>query len=135
MVESEQLMLPVEIRPDQKVYWFNAVQSHRWGLLGRRAVTRVAMLDNLRPAVTEIEVKDIPNLTDPSLRYALRFAAAADAIGFVQDSAYSSHSNCVFVDATDEGMDSRFLGATYTGVVTDGKDTFLEDILSCEPKD
>ena len=137
MYKSEQLMLPVEIRPEETVYWFNCVERQRWSLFGRRIV-RQSIMDSERafmPAMTTIKVEDIDKLRDVNLRYALRFAAAADAIGMVQDRPGHSYGHFVSVDATDGGLDSRFLGAVYSGVVESGRDSFLEFIKSAEPKE
>ena len=137
MYKSEQLMLPVEIRPEETVYWFNCVERQRWSLFGRRIVRELTMdpKQAFMPATTTIKVEDIGTLQDVNLRYALRFAAAADAIGSIEKFPGYSYGHGVSVDATDEGTESRFLGAVYSGVVESGRDSFLEFIKSAEPKE
>lgn len=127
---SEQLSLPVEIRPRQEVSWYNAFQRRNW--LGRVSIVNLIEGGTLKQS--KIDVENISDLTDPNLRYALRFAAAANAVGFTYDAPNSSYSHSVSVTSTDEGLESHLLSAEYTGVVKNGIDTFMQDLHRQAPQ-
>lgn len=126
MSESEQLTLPVEIRKEKEVWWLNAEQKPSLlRFLGKKTLKTVYPYDSQTGNVsfTSIDVSEISNLSDPDLRYALRFDEAARAAG-----------QCiVHVAATDEGMDSRLITAWYSGDIRDGVDTFMEALHNCDP--
>ncbi len=134
MYTSEQLLLPVEIRPEETVYWFNAEQKHvRRRFFSQKLVTRLLIDPNTDlPATTEVRVDKIHQLKDPNLRYALRFMAVVEAIGWEQRTPgwYSRHD--VSVTATDEGVNSRLIGAVYSGMVSKKEDAFMDTLHSFE---
>jgi hypothetical protein len=130
-LDSEQLLLPVEIRPKQKVAWYNVnlVEKRRF-LFWKEAVAEAIWQEPYKLARTTIDVEKIADLKDAKLRYALRLAAAADSMGWIEDSPGSSHAHYVTVNATDESDISRFAYATYTGRGQGEQDTFMADIRS-----
>lgn len=138
--ESEQLLLPIEIREPQRVSWYVVEQVEKRRFLFWKQLVTKAIWDNKPYSLAQVslDVEDISKLKDADLRYALRFSAAAKSMGSIPDSQFSSHGNFVTVNATSGSLekdftDSRFSYATYTGVVREGIDTFLEDILRFAP--
>jgi hypothetical protein len=125
MSETEQLLLPIEIRPQETVSWFSIIQTEkrrRFG--GTKIATELAVDPKTKLAVTtEIEVSKINELTDKNLRYALRLQSAARQTGHM-----------VTVDAIEDGLDSRFIKAEYSGVSRNGTDTFMRDIQDFAPQ-
>lgn len=133
--DHEQLLLPIEVRPESTVFWIHAysVAKRRW-LLGKRAATQLLLKPgSYEASMTKISVDDIENLADPNLRYALRFQHAADAAGSYYHTPYSSSGHHVMVEATDAALTSELLGAGFTGTNVDGVDTFLENLRRFEP--
>ena len=132
MEKFEQLALPVKVRPHQEVTWFIAKEVRKkrlLGLCGHKLVTQ--MVTSEADGMIErrkIDVDDIGSLKDPDLRYALRFAAAADAAGWIEESPDSYSSHYVTVDATDEGADSRLIAARYSGLGNGQESTFVQDL-------
>jgi hypothetical protein len=135
--DSEQLTLPIAIHPKNEVSWFNVreVEKRRlFGLFGTKIVKELIQEeDRVWPSTTKIEVEAISKLKDPDLRYALRFKDAADQAGWQPDGAAMQSRHDVSVDATDEGMDSRFMGASYSGVGKGASDTFLLNLYRFAP--
>jgi hypothetical protein len=136
MRETEQLMLPVEIRPTEHVSWYNVIQTQRKRLLlGRKVVTElVKNPDTGMPDVTTINVEEIDSLEDADLRYALRFKAAALSTGWMSDGGGTKGAYDVIVEATDEGRKSRLVSAEYYGVVTAKADMFMRNFHRFMPQ-
>jgi hypothetical protein len=136
MREAEQLMLPIEVRPIQEVSWYNVeVTEKKILLLGKKVVKKLIKDPKTSQAAeTVIRVEEIDNLNDPDLRYALRFKAAALSAGTITDGVNTSGPNDVIIEATDEGVDSRYVSAAYWGVVTPSVDTFMRDLRRFAPQ-
>jgi hypothetical protein len=131
MENENQPALDIVARPNRTVHWLNGVKSEERVYLFFKRVFTEPMLDELsRPQKTEIATDDIDKVQDPNLRYALRFAAAAEAVGTVPDGYGGSDAHTVNIFATDEGFNSKLISAMYTGKVVDGCDTFLERLSS-----
>jgi dipeptidyl aminopeptidase/acylaminoacyl peptidase len=114
----------------------NAVQERRRErLFGRRAVTAALIFKNgtYSPSLTTLDSDRISELRDPDLRYALRLADAASSAGWKEEGPGSLSGHHVIVLATDKGLESRFLEASYTGTVDAGTDTSLEDLHRFDP--
>jgi hypothetical protein len=123
--KSEQLTLPLAVRPTHEVFWFKVREVEKRRLIGKTIVEeQVRKDDGISSSTTVVDVDAIDNLTDPDLRYALRFRAAADQAGW-QPNGPGETRVAVSVYAIDEGADSRFMGASYDGVGTGAEDTFL----------
>ena len=132
-VSGEQLVLPLDIRPARLVHWYNVTRERRRNLLAKstdryRFVTGEFGL----PTSTEIDAEKISTLADPQLRYALRFADAANAAGSINEGPGATSSYSVTVEAISDGTDSQFVRATYSGLVKDGVDTFMENLRRFE---
>jgi hypothetical protein len=123
--DSEQLTLPLQIRMPLEV-GYSTVNISRKQFLGIKTLKFMWAYGD--EEMTRIDVEEIADFTDPNLRYALRFAAAAKSMGFLRDTEYSSHGQEVRVTATNEGADSRLLEAWYSGTGSDKVDTFMQDI-------
>lgn len=87
------------------------------------------------PSITRMDTDKISELADSELRYALRFADAANAAGWLREGPGWFSGHAVYVMATDEDRESRLLEATYTGIVDKktGADTFLENLQRFDP--
>lgn len=129
MTRSEQLSLPLEVRKTQEVTWVAVEQVQSWRTLGRKVVRYVANAPNF----VTINVEKINELEDPRLRYALRFAAAAQSMGVIRDDEFSSHGNSVYIHATNEGVKSQLTSQAYSGMGYRGRDLFMEDLRSFAP--
>lgn len=129
MAQSEQLSLPLGIYSRQEVMWLIGEEVRDWRKLGKKAV----MVMTGMPQFESIEVDKIDSMNDPALRYALRFAAAAAAMDFIQDSEFASHSHFVNITATNDGVDSRLLRQSYSGSAQGDIDTFMEDLHRFAP--
>jgi hypothetical protein len=135
MLDSEQLILPVEIRPKQNVDWYNVeFVERRHFLFWKKTVAKAIWEEPYKLSRTVIDVEQIADLKDPQLRYALRLAATADSMGWIEDRPGSKHGHFATVDATDEADVSRFANATYTGTGHGEQDTFMADIRSFAPR-
>jgi len=128
----EQLVLPFEVRPVRLARWLQVVRERR-RLFGRAATYTFVTKPSGLPKTTTIDAEKIGELKDPQLRYALRFADAANAAGWQVESPGAMSGHFVNVEATDEGLDSRFVHATYTGIIKDGVDTFMENLRRFDP--
>lgn len=134
MFYYEELELPLaDGRPIREVSWLNAKQVEKKRLFGKKIISELVKDKNDWPTSTSIRADEISKLEDSSLRYALCFQAAADAIGWMEDSEFSRSRHVVTIEATDEGLNSRLIRASYSGVVTKNRDTFMETLLSFEP--
>lgn len=131
MSTHEQLTLPADVLSiTREVYWFAAVQfEKKRRLLANKVISQLIIDEkDQMPKAVRIDAGTIGVIKDPNLRYALRFADAAEAAGWVEDSAGCLGGHFVSTEATDEGVNSRFIGANYTGVTGRGTDTFLENL-------
>jgi hypothetical protein len=134
-LDKGQLVIPVDLDMQREVHWVHGKQTKKWGLLGRRIVTNLVMQDHTyMPKVTYINASAIAELVDPDLRYSLRFADAASAVGWTEDSPGSSSAHDVWVTATDEGVESKFISASYTGIGKNANDTFMQNLHSAAPE-
>jgi hypothetical protein len=135
--ESEQLTLPIAIRLKDEVSWFNVreVEKRRRGKIFGKKIVKELILeeDRVWPTMTKIDVEAIDKLNDPDLRYALRFEDAAKQAGWQNDGPWMQSRHDVSVDATDEGLDSRFMGARYSGIGQGPEDTFLLNLYRFAP--
>lgn len=134
--EYEQLLLPLDVRQPRAVYWLNAVEERRREkLFGRKVVTAALILEDgtYSPSKTTLDSNRISELTDPDLRYALRYADAASSAGWKVEGPGALSGHHVMVMATDEGLESRFLEASYTGIVDQETDSFLENLHRFSP--
>jgi hypothetical protein len=114
--QSEQLILPIEIRPKREVYWFQVTQEKRRKLFGERVVSKLVIdPETGMPATTVIDAADISTIQDSNLRYALRYVDAAEAIGWVQEAPGIQSMIGVGVDAQGDGVDAQFVSAQYDG--------------------
>lgn len=125
--KSEDQPLPVPIRPEREVSWLHGIDSRRLGWLGRKPM--MLCIESGFPERTTVKTEAISEIRDPNLRYALRFADAANAAGSIRDGEFSSHSLEVRIVATDEGTESRLLDAWYSGI----DDTFMDDLRKFAP--
>ncbi len=140
MGTSEQLMLPYESGPvhSRELSWNNfefpsqprnsMVRFLKSHLIGGEKKTA------LRTS-SSIKSDDISKIVDIDLRYALRFADAAESVGFVADSETSSYADVVIIEATDNGLNSKFVCATYSGIENESGDTFLNSLKTFAPID
>lgn len=129
MLKYEQSELPLaEGRPIEEVRWFQARQVEKRRLLGKKVISELIIDEKGWAKTTSISVAEISSLKDPNLRYALRFAAAADAVGWVASSEYTSYCHDVGVYATDNGLDSQLINAHYSGIARGRTDTFMENL-------
>lgn len=131
--QQEQLLLDIPIRPKQEVRWLNVRPRERYRLLGRSIINELIYQEgHSLPTTTSIEVDRLAEVKDPDLRYALRFAAAIDAVGWVgedREGGCTAYKDMVYIEATNEGINSRLVGATYSGKIDDdGHDTFMDGI-------
>lgn len=135
MAEVQQPTLDLPIREPVMVNLYLGEEYRKGGFLARRlgmGKKAVRMLNDESCGISwkrvRVSSEDITteNFTDPDLRYALRFAAAAKALGMIPDSETLSHSNSVWVIATDGGKDSRLLSADYSG---NDEHPFLKDFV------
>jgi hypothetical protein len=130
----EQSALP--FRVDRELSWINAeevTKKHLWGKrIGLRLLQDSQSIAGI--STTSIDTSEIHKLTDPDLRYALRFKDAADAVGWVRDGAYDSSCHYVSILATNEGLDSRILEASYTGVTENDSDSFMKNLHLATPR-
>ena len=103
--------------------------------LGSKVVTEL-ITDNemYHPKSVFIDASSIGELGDPNLRYALRFADAAEALGWMHTTEFSMSGHFVTVIATDAGVESRFISAAYSGRTEQGNDTFIRDLYNCAPE-
>lgn len=114
------------------MHWLNTIlELKRHHIFGKKIVSKLV----INPATslassTHINVDNISKQSDPQLRYALRLQSAAESAGAHN---HGSSRHAVAVDATNEGMKSQFTGATYTGIIKDGRDTFLENLRRFAP--
>lgn len=119
--------LPLEDgREISEVWWFNVrvTEKPRWlGRYGKVAISNDIEDENGLTTITRIRAEEISRIKDPDLRYALCFAAAADA----------NKDHDVTITATDEGFDSRLVSAIYSGIVTRKGDTFMESLHRFAP--
>lgn len=127
--QQDQLELSLEIRPYRLVSWFNAIATEKKRIFWKnRRIVRLISDESGWPQFTRFPVDNISKLEDPDLRYALRFADAAEAVGWASDG-FGQSGHRVSIDATDEGLQSKLLTANYTGVISKGTDTFLESLM------
>jgi hypothetical protein len=137
--DEAQLSLPFRVRAQEDVHWINGqeVPSRRRFVLFGDRILKTAMVPDYEKGLpyshTNIDVEDIENLSDPDLRYALRFQNAAQAIGSITTAKYSSEWSHVSVVATNEGVNSRLLYSEYTGIVDENKDTFMTNLRRHQP--
>jgi hypothetical protein len=124
---GEQLLLPIQIRERREVYLLRAIQTERiTRILRKRIVSTEYLKDKYHggPTIFHINVDEIEKLKDPNLRYALRFVDAAEA----------ADAQMVWVTATDEGLDSRLINASYgVNATRNEKDAFMADLYSSKP--
>ena len=123
-----QLTLAFDNFPKREVYWLVAGFETEKRFIGHKVVSKL-LLD---PETGLVELRyidsaDIHKLTDPSLRYALRFADAAAVVGFINDGPH------VGVEATDQGLNSQLLHTYYVGVVDRKNDIFMENLRAAAP--
>lgn len=134
---TKQAELSYESGPVREVSWFNVERIEKWRPFIRNKVVFNPLPDtdgNILAGFSAIQAADISKIADPDLRYALRFADAANAIGSVRDTPWSSHAHFMHVHATKDGFDSEFGHAVYSGVVDGSKDTFLENLHTAKPE-
>lgn len=130
--ESEQLKLDIPVRPKREVGWLCVEEVTRLKLFGKKIVTKFVPKG---PSLTlgSIDAERISELQDPDLRYALRFADAAQEIGWKEDGECSLSKHAVFINAVGSDIESHLVSAQYTGRVLDGRDEFLENLRSADP--
>ena len=126
--EPEQLFLPVEIRHPQEVRW-EVAEETEWRNIGGKMV----MVMGGDPQYNSVAVEKIEELEDAGLRYALRFAAASQAMRWVESGKPLGFNHDVSIIATNEDTKSRLLGQHYSGMAPGGRDTFMEDLRSFAP--
>lgn len=131
--DTNQLPLPYRLAPNREVHWLHGVVERRRSFSGRRVAQLILERDIYYPKMTFIDAEKISELKDPDLRYALRFADAANAIGWTSDGPDSKSAHDVCVIAADDGVNSKFLEASYTGVTRRGSDTFLQNLHTAAP--
>lgn len=133
---SEQLQMNLGVYPTAEVDWKNVELKKKFRPLIGRSIVHVAVNEegSVFPKFTRIPVEDISELTDPNLRYALRFQAAVDSVGMVDVGDGSSYSDFVSVSAIGEGRDAIFASAHYSGYEDNGVDSFLETLKMFEPE-
>lgn len=133
--ESEQLVIPFESGPMREVDWFNVVRVEKKRRFFRNKVLVDLIIDDdtCMPALSTIPSCDIDKIEDPDLRYALRFADAAEAAGWFEHSPGHKSSHFVQVNGTEGGFDSQFVWAAYTGIVNNGTDSFMENLRRFAP--
>lgn len=136
----EQLMLPYESGPvhSREVSWSNyeipsqprssMVRFLKNHLIGGEKKLALGTTSNIKS-------DDINKIVDANLRYALRFADSATSVGFVAVSETSSYADFVSIAATDNGLASQFIDATYSGIEAEGGDTFLDSLKQFNPID
>jgi hypothetical protein len=128
--DDAQLALPLDVRAKREVHWVMGTQE--W--LANKVVTKILMREDLYlPRLASMDSDHLSTLTDAAMRYAMRFADAAAAVGWTQDGPYSSFSHGVSVTATDEGIHSRLIDASYTGTGSGADDIFLQNLHSVAP--
>ena len=130
-------VLPLDLTIHREVYWLHGEQVTKKRLLGlgSRVVTElVTEKETYRPEPIYIDAGEIAQLHDPNLRYALRFADAAESLGWMPTGEFSMSGHSVTVVATEAGVDSKLLSATYSGKAEEGNDTFMHDLTSCIPE-
>lgn len=136
--ETEQLALPIAIRPKNEVSWYNMreVEIRRRGIIFGKKIVKELILeeDRIWPSTTKIDIETVDKLSDPDLRYALRFQDAAEQAGWKNDGSGMQSRHDVSVDATNEGIESRFMGAQYTGIGGGSQDTFLLNLYRFAPE-
>lgn len=131
-----QITLDFDHLPKREVYWLVAETEAKKRLVGHKVVSKLVLdPDTSWPTSRYIDTADISKLGDPKLRYALRFADAADAVGWIEDSPYTKSGHNVTIAATDDGAESLLLYACYTGVVNRRQDTFMESLHAAAPFD
>ena len=129
-----QMTLDFDHLPKREVYWLVAETETKKRLVGHKVVTKLMLdPDTSWPTSKNIDSDDISELRDPKLRYALRFADAADAVGWIEDGPYTKSGHHVTIVATDNGVDSLLLYACYTGVVNKKQDTFMQSLHAAAP--
>lgn len=118
-------MLPYESGPVREVSWFKVTQTEKKRRFLRNKILTDLIIDPKTgmAASHDIQSADISKIQDPDLRYALRLADAAQAVG----------NHMVSIEATDEGVNSQFVRAEYTGTLDGGADTFMQDLRRLAP--
>ncbi|MFZ1360608.1 MAG: hypothetical protein WAS27_01065 [Candidatus Saccharimonadales bacterium] len=132
-MQGEQLAMPLDVRVRRDVQWYVMEQEQRqrrcW--FGKKVIERHIETDEWPYlAIRKMAADDISTLEDSELKNALRLQDAANANGWIDDGHGASHSQFVEVYATDNGTDSRFVRATYSGV----DDSFMNDLQLAAPK-
>lgn len=125
--DQDQLILPLEdLRQARQVSWFHAEKV----VTKRRFWWDKTEVRHLKGSTT-IASSDLAKLKDPELRRALRLDDASRAVGWtaVSETAHTSHF--VMVYATDEGLDSTFVGAAFSGGQSDA---FMQNLHSADPR-
>lgn len=138
--DPQQLKLPLAIRESREVHWLNMTETQVKKLIGYKVVHEYLRREDMfLPKSTYIDTDDIAKLNDRQLRYALRFADAANAVGPIATSEYGSTSCRAIVTAVDDGVDSRFVDCTYSGPEESSRfwgtkqDLFMQNLHTAAP--
>ena len=133
--QPEQLTLDIPIRPKQEVFWLNVRPRELHRLFGKKIISDLLYEEgHVLPSTTSIDADKIPDVRDPDLRYALRFASAIDAVGWVSVNGCMAYKDSVHIEATDDGVHSRLVSVIYSGKIDEhGHDTFWDGIYGAKP--
>ena len=124
---EEQLVLPISVGAKREVWWINGYTEVQKRFFRQKAAIQLITESGVAQT-TYLDADHISALTDPELRYALRFADAAEAVGMSDDGHYGQSGHFVTVVATNEDAKSEFLYATYSGTTSRTEDTFMQSL-------
>ena len=124
---EDQLELPISVATKREVWWINGYTEVQKRFFRQKAVVKLVIESGVAQT-TYLDANHISELEDPNLRYALRFADAAEAVGMSDDGNYGKSGHFVTVVATSEDVKSKFLNATYSGITSRTEDTFMQSL-------
>lgn len=132
--EYEQLTIPEVDQACREVWWVRGVPTEKRRWLGKKVIGHEIVRDasGYLAEIVSMRSGKIGEINDVNLRCALELADATQAVGPIIEE-YGSSSHYVEIVATSEGADSRLLHVSFSGVIEDGIDSFMENLQRAAP--
>ena len=113
--DENQLELSLNVLQNREVWWMHGSLEVQRKLFRTKVHINLIAEGGMGVNRTYMDADDIAALQDPNLRYALRFADAAETSRWSNNGDSLCSGHLMSVVATNEGVDSQLLDAIYSG--------------------